>query len=153
MPCDVKQGNLGNCYFLSVLSGLAEQPKLIRRLFVSNETNAFGCYCIWLCYDGEWTQIIIDDQIPCMQETGPCFSRTDGNELWVTLIEKAYAKIFGAYDKIESGLSGHAMRDLTGAPYTYYIRDGDLSDMNSEDVWKFITNNFKKKFLLIASSE
>jgi hypothetical protein len=45
------------------------------------------------------------------------------------------------------------MRDLTGAPYTYYIRDGDLSDMNSEDVWKFITNNFKKKFLLIASSE
>lgn len=39
------------------------------------------------------------------------------------MLEKAYAKIYGTYEKIEAGLAGHALRDLTGAPYEYYIRD------------------------------
>jgi len=58
----------------------------------------------------------IDDSFPCEKDT-PAFSRANGNELWVMLLEKAYAKCFGAYDKIEMGLAGHALRDLTGAPY------------------------------------
>ena len=35
-------------------------------------------------------------------------------------MEKAYAKLFGAYDKIEAGMSGYAIRDLTGAPMEYF---------------------------------
>ena len=34
-------------------------------------------------------------------------------------MEKAYAKVFGTYDKIESGMSGKAIRDLTGAPMEF----------------------------------
>jgi hypothetical protein len=34
---------------------------------------------------------------------------------------KAYAKYFGSYEKIESGLSGEAMSDLTGAPCEYLM--------------------------------
>lgn len=41
------------------------------------------------------------------------------------LLEKAYAKVYGAYSKIEYGMSGHALRDLTGAPYFYKIRNQD----------------------------
>lgn len=33
-PNDVVQGALGNCYFLSVLSALAEKPDRIKKLFV-----------------------------------------------------------------------------------------------------------------------
>lgn len=33
------------------------------------------------------------------------------------LLEKAYSKAYGAYDKIEGGLTGQAIRDLTGAAY------------------------------------
>jgi calpain-15 len=36
--------------------------------------------------------------------------------LWVLLLEKAYAKKYGAYDKIEAGFTNEALRDLTGAP-------------------------------------
>ena len=30
------------------------------------------------------------------------------------LLEKAYAKMYGTYDRIEAGLTGDAIRDLTG---------------------------------------
>jgi hypothetical protein len=37
----------------------------------------------------------------------------------VLLLEKAYAKINGCYSNIEAGLTGNAIRDLTGAPYDF----------------------------------
>jgi calpain-15 len=61
--------------------------------------------------------------IPFYRKGGPIFSKSDGHELWTLFLEKAYSKIYGTYDKIESGLAGHALRDLTGAPYEYFSRD------------------------------
>lgn len=43
----------------------------------------------------------------------------NGPELWVLLLEKAYAKINGCYANVEAGLTGNAIRDLTGAPYDF----------------------------------
>ena len=43
-------------------------------------------------------------------------SKAHGNELWVILIEKAYAKLHGSYERIGRGMVHEALRDLTGAP-------------------------------------
>lgn len=32
------------------------------------------------------------------------------------ILEKAYAKMYGRYEKIEAGWPGDSLRDLTGAP-------------------------------------
>ena len=82
------------------------------------------------------------------------FSKSVGHEIWVLLLEKAYAKIYGSYDKIEAGLAGHALRDLTGAPFEYFVR----SDENKEEIeidrcWEFIYGYIQKKYILAASSE
>jgi len=45
--------------------------------------------------------------------------------------------MYCAYDKIESGLAGHAIRDLTGAPYEYLNRDRDV-ELEAETTWKFL---------------
>ena len=47
------------------------------------------------------------------------FLSGNGPELWVLLLEKAYSKIHGCYANIEAGLTGNAIRDLTGAPYEF----------------------------------
>jgi calpain-15 len=46
----------------------------------------------------------------------PCFSSASGNELWVIILEKAWAKVHGCYEIIEAGFANDVMRDLTGAP-------------------------------------
>ena len=65
---------------------------------------------------GEWTNIVVDDYFPCFNNT-TAFSRANGDELWVLLLEKAYAKAYGSYEIIEGGNPAFALRDLTGAPY------------------------------------
>ena len=106
---------LGDCYFLSVLSVLSEYPKRITQLFVSDRQNKYGVYGVKICKNGEWKEVILDDYIPC-HRGAPCFSNAHGNELWVILLEKAWAKLHGSYERIEAGFAENVLHDLTGAP-------------------------------------
>eukprot|EP00913_Durusdinium_trenchii_P030807 g28852.t1 len=66
---DLKQGGVGDCWFLSALAVVAQRPDLILRLF-GGETarNAAGCYQINLFLDGEWKAVTIDDRLPCTDQ-------------------------------------------------------------------------------------
>ncbi|CAD8113581.1 unnamed protein product [Paramecium sonneborni] len=151
-PMDIKQGELGDCYFLSSLSALAEIPQQIQKLFRHQDYQQSGLYGIFMCNNGILQEIVVDDHIPCHIQGGPIFSKANGNELWVLLLEKAYAKIYGSYHKIESGLASCALKDLTGAPSEYFIRKAEtLKD--ADLCWDFLEKNDKQKYILTASSE
>lgn len=45
---------------------------------------------------------------------GPIYSKANGNELWVMLIEKAFAKYCGSYAAICAGKPFEALIDITG---------------------------------------
>lgn len=64
-PCDIIQGSLGNCYFLSALSAMAEFPDRIKRIFASATTNQSGCYAANFCLNGSFKEILVDDLLPC----------------------------------------------------------------------------------------
>lgn len=135
-PNDIKQGSLGNCYFLCALSSLAEYPSLIERLFDSAEINEHGVHAVWLNINGVWQRIVVDEYFPVVQRNGKyelAFSKTDQNELWVIILEKAYAKAFGSYWEIVGGDPVHALRDLTGAPYD---RIEDFENM--DEAWSHL---------------
>ena len=107
-------------------------------MFESKTYNEAGCYCVWLSHDGEFKPIIVDDFFPCVSDHGGhAFSRAHGPELWVMLLEKAYAKIFGTYDRIEAGLTGDAIRDLTGAPFEY-----KMTSEGEDKIWEFIYESY-----------
>ena len=73
-----------------------------------------------MCKNAEWVLLTIDDYIPCYPGRGPVFSRANGPELWVLLLEKAYAKAHGSYDSLKYGFTKHGMLDLTGFPTMYF---------------------------------
>ncbi len=58
---DIKQGNLGNGYFLSAISALTEIPYLIYQIFRTKEKNDQGYFEVVLYIDGEWQVVVIDD--------------------------------------------------------------------------------------------
>lgn len=161
-PGDISQGFLGDCYFLGSLAAVAEEPKRVFQLFPaeSRKTNAFGCYCVNLCVDGEWTQVIVDDFFATLQENSQenstnysnslLFSRANGPELWVMLLEKAYAKVFGSYEKIETGFCEQALRELTGAPCS---KLSSISSLSAEKVFEFLAKSKEKGYILVAGSD
>jgi len=58
---------------------------------------------------------VCDNFIPT-RDNEPCFSTTKGNELWVLVLEKCWAKIHGDFIRIIGGMCHETFRDLTGAP-------------------------------------
>ena len=65
----------------------------------------------------EWYYVLIDDRIPVNDRSGePVFAhdKANGDELWVPLIEKAYAKLHGSYDSLIGGYIDLGLSDLTG---------------------------------------
>lgn len=120
----MKPGVLGNEWFLSAIAVLAERPALIERLFITKEVNEMGIYRVRLCKNGEWVTVTVDDYFPCYPEGEPIFAKCHGNELWVMLLEKAYAKLHGNYYLLRGGFVNEALIDLTGCPSVCY----DLED-------------------------
>ena len=101
-PADIKQGALGDCYFLSVLSVLTEKPERVRILFETDLVNPEGIFGLNMTKNGIKQMVVIDDFIPCKNKE-PVFSSANGNELWVILLEKAWAKLHGSYERIIGG--------------------------------------------------
>lgn len=152
-PNDIKQGYLPDCWFLSALSCLAERPALVRRLILTEEYNKEGIYKIRICKNGEWHTVTIDDYIPCYYNGGPMFSRGNGEELWVMLLEKAYAKMHGCYYSLRYGFTHHGMLDLTGCP-TLNIKfpddkpDYETVEDEAEEIWEKLVEADESGYLI-----
>ena len=79
--------------------------------------NKSGIYGLRFCINGVFKTIYIDDYIPVDRETKePVFSRTKDSSPWLSLLEKAWAKIHGNYERTCNGNIGDAYLILTGAP-------------------------------------
>ena len=95
---------------------IAENPKLLRRLFLVRNFNEFGFYQVKLCFRGEWQTISMDDFFPCYPLYKPIFTNSNNMDFWVLLLEKAFAKYHGNYITLEEGSVEEGMYNLTGCP-------------------------------------
>jgi hypothetical protein len=85
--------------------------ELITKLFVSHPTEDgdqtietdVGAYCVQLYRNGEFVPIIVDDLVPMRKKDKwtnenrgmACAHNRECRGLWVSLVEKAFAKYFG----------------------------------------------------------
>ncbi|KAL7716221.1 Calpain family cysteine protease [Entamoeba marina] len=135
-------GELGDCYFLSALSALADYPERIKKILDNCTTEETGKYSFDLNIKGISTTIVIDNQIPCHKETRtPLFTKSKSIVLWVMLIEKAYAKVCGSYFNIEGGFPFEALYDLTGMPQYRIV----LNSENNSSLYESLKNIMQNK--------
>ncbi|CAG8549219.1 2641_t:CDS:2 [Acaulospora morrowiae] len=142
-PNDIKQGSIGDCWFVASLAVITNIPKLIETICVARDED-IGVYGFIFFKDGDWVSTVIDDQLFVNgKDSKDCWKLTfaecsNENETWLPLIEKAYAKIHGDYESISGGYIGQGIEDLTGGVYTAIF----ISDILDKD--RFWNEELKK---------
>jgi hypothetical protein len=136
-PQDIAQGLLGDCWLLASFAALAEHPSAVRRLFVNHEINDRGKYQVRLYnpVKGKFQIITIDDYIPVDSNGTPLFARARGGEIWVCLLEKAFAKFWPeaypegdrvGYESIMGNYMTRAFHVMTG-DNAFWILPDDIT--------------------------
>ena len=131
-PNDVQQRDIGNCYLMAAIMAVAGQdPEAIRRLITDNGDGTFDVRLFSPRYS-EWVTYRVT-QAELQETTGgtPDLRRagTGDGELWVRVIEAAYAQHLRALNNgplngtelmNRGGYANIAMAALTGRPAAYY---------------------------------
>ncbi|XP_039999678.1 calpain-10 isoform X2 [Xiphias gladius] len=129
-----KQGLLGDCWFLCACTILLKNKHLLNKVLPPDQPQwgdskyrGFFQFRFW--QQGHWTEVTIDDRLPCINTT-LCFSRCHcPTAFWVALLEKAYAKLHGSYERLWAGQVSEALVDLTGGLAEHW----SLGDLGSEE--------------------
>jgi calpain-15 len=115
-PSDIVQGHLGNCWFLGALSLIAAKRECLDRVLLSRKLSECGAYHIRLAVAGEWKTTLVDDYLPCKKNGTCAYAWGRGRQLWVPLIEKAAAMVYGSWEALQAGSISEGLRLLTGCP-------------------------------------
>ena len=145
----IKQGNIADCYFISSIIGLSKFPYLIFNLFKIKEINSKGYYEIIFFIDGQFKIVIIDDYLPIINDNEFCFSPSLNNEIWICLLEKAWAKVNGGYANIIKGYAHHVFETLTGFPSLKLMH----SSYENTYIWEYIVNSYKSNYIITSTSK
>lgn len=120
-PNDVFQGGVGDCWFLSAVAVLAERYDLVQKVIQDSELSETGKVTFNLFIDGSWRKVEVDSSLPCVPKKNLkrnskssvdkvtdslavdpdgshlAYAKANHKQLWVPLLEKAYAKAHGKH--------------------------------------------------------
>ena len=99
--------------------------------------------------NGTETPVVVDDWIPCHPNGRPAFASSREDELWVSILEKAWAKVHGTYARMEGGLPCFAASHLVGVP-SESIRHDQIED--PEDFFNMLKLADIRDFTMMAAS-
>ena len=154
-PNDIIQGCLNDSYFLAVLGSLCKCPKIIEKLFFIKEKTKEHLYGIYFNIHGNWKLVLIDDNFPGTDDKNFkkfAFGHCRNREIWVNLLEKAWAKINGCYAQIGGNFSPYEIFDILTEAYTEVINLNRNKTHLKENLWKKIVDAENNEFIIIAVS-
>jgi|GEM_PF-6203019 len=125
---DPTQGRLGDCYFISTISSIAQQkPQYITNMFINNGDNTYTVRF----YDssGNPEYVTVDNTLPTDASGNIMFAGhyagsdtnwvnvNNASNIWPDLAEKAYAEFTGnSYNAIVGGDPGTVIQQITNLP-------------------------------------
>jgi hypothetical protein len=140
---------------------LTKYPSLIYQLFNNNlNISQNGHYEITLKINKKISTIHLDDYFPFnMRKNKPVFCKPYNNEIWVMLLEKAWAKIKGAYFNMDLGSPIDVLNTFLfpfdfkkDISYKFYSLNNN-DDKN--EIWNTMINKIKNNnaFMICLSKE
>lgn len=179
-PEHLNQGELGDCWFVASIAVLASRANaFLSNVILTSDIDPTGAgvYAVRFWTSGHWEDVYVDDMFPVLNEAfwdpdekkifggggmdiadkrygTPVFLKSDShNEFWGSLLEKAYAKYLGSYQRMVSG----QMHDFLPAVIPYSI--GKLIDLErardgsvAAEIWASLMGFVQQNALLGAGS-
>lgn len=103
-----------------------------------------------LCISGVYREFVLDGYFPVDKNEMLKFCHSKTGVIWPMLLEKAYAKAYGAYWNIGgAGAPCRALKDLTGAP-TEFIKFKDHTD---DEIFNKILTADKKNYIMVSPTK
>ena len=155
----VSAGSLPDETFISALMALCAFPgyDLLENVIASRpeDFKTFGVISCRFYVEGEWVEVITDTRLPCVRnnltlQNTPAYSKsTSVSEMWVTLLEKAYAKAVGSYEAIQKIKLHEALLHLTGGSVKEYSTADGLE--GAPQLWPTLINIFSETDVLVLA--
>lgn len=96
---DIVPGRYTPSWFVGVMHALQGVAEIEELISPGEDGWAFGVYAVKLFLDGQWVFSVVDDFIPCDEDTGAPLSAVSSSsgEIYCTILEKVLAKTIGCY--------------------------------------------------------
>jgi len=129
---DIRQGALGDCYYLASLASVAQNHAGVIQQAITALGD--GTYAVRFYRNGAPVYLRIDGDLPVTSSGRLAYAQMSGtNEVWAPLMEKAYAYFrYGknSYGSIEGGWMSTVYTEITGASVSS-ISTGSASALQS----------------------
>ncbi|CAM9215817.1 unnamed protein product, partial [Discosporangium mesarthrocarpum] len=173
-PDDVRQGLFADSWLLSAMSMIAAATvgdggvdEQIAQLFINQVggdgqpimESYTGAYAVQLLQGGSWQVVIVDDYFPAVASNVDddnkglaCAHSYGARELWVSLLEKAYAKFLGSYAALETGYVHLALKTLTGGDSEEIFLNGVGRGVGKKSLWKKMIKYRRNGYIMGAGT-